>query len=112
MIAGGIIVWFFRRKIGKDITPQNTHINKLEYVGMSDDMGMPVLIEQQAKEKEENKRKILAAFGQGRRVTNDDVQKLLGVSDATATRYLEELEKEGKIKQVGAAGKGVYYQRF
>ncbi|KKP56167.1 MAG: hypothetical protein UR50_C0006G0002 [Parcubacteria group bacterium GW2011_GWC1_34_10] len=42
-------------------------------------------------------------------VTNDEVEKLLHVSDATATRYLETLEKEGKIRQVGKTGKGVVY---
>ncbi len=42
-------------------------------------------------------------------VTNDEVEKLLHISDATATRYLELLEKEGKVKQVGRTGKGVSY---
>lgn len=45
-------------------------------------------------------------------VTNDEVEKLLHVSDATATRYLNALEKEGKIKQVGKTGKGVHYVRI
>jgi len=39
------------------------------------------------------------------------VENLLLVSDATATRYLDELEKEGKIKQVGKTGKGVFYEK-
>jgi predicted HTH transcriptional regulator len=34
------------------------------------------------------------------------------VSDATATRYLQTLENEGKIKQVGTTGKSVKYARF
>ena len=51
----------------------------------------------------------LASHGQ---LTNDDVQKLLGVSDATATRYLEELEKEGRIRQVGREGRGVHYEKI
>jgi len=38
-------------------------------------------------------------------------KKLLGVSDATATRYLEELEHEGLIKQQGETGKYTYYQK-
>ena len=42
-------------------------------------------------------------------VTRNDVEKLLGVSDRTAGRYLDELEDEGKIKQVGTTGRGVYY---
>ena len=45
------------------------------------------------------------------RVKNDDVQKLCGVSDATATRYLEELEQEKLIKQIGDFGTYVYYEK-
>ena len=39
----------------------------------------------------------------------EDVEKLLGVSDNTALKYLNELEAEGKIMQVGEAGPKVYY---
>lgn len=45
-------------------------------------------------------------------VTNDEVEKLLHVSDVTATRYLDTLEKEGRIKQVGREGKGIYYEKI
>lgn len=68
-------------------------------------------------EKKENKEKILASFanlesaGGDGRVSNNDIEKLLGVSDATATRYLDELEKEGKIHQVGTSGRSVFYTR-
>ena len=34
-------------------------------------------------------------------VTNDDVEKLLHVADATATRYLSQLVREGKLKRIG-----------
>ena len=34
-------------------------------------------------------------------VTNDEIQKLLRVSDATATRYLAQLVREGKLRRVG-----------
>jgi len=61
------------------------------------------------KEKEGRKEKILGIFEEKEKITNNDVEKLLGVSDATATNYLQELENEGKIKQVGKTGKGVYY---
>ncbi|MEK7642814.1 MAG: hypothetical protein AAB392_03400 [Patescibacteria group bacterium] len=46
------------------------------------------------------------------RITNDDVEKLLHVSDATATRYLNILEKEGKIKQIGKTGRNTYYEKI
>ena len=46
---------------------------------------------------------------EGKKKTNDDVEKALEVSDATATRYLDKLEKEGKIVQVGREGRFVKY---
>jgi Fic family protein len=71
------------------------------------------LVEKQAREKEENKRKILEFFNgaQNKRAANNDIENLLGVSDATATRYLDELEKEGRIRQVGKTGRYVYYEK-
>jgi len=55
---------------------------------------------------------IMNLFLKQSKITNDEVEKLLHVSDATATRYLSELEKEGKIKQSGKTGKGVSYSRI
>lgn len=55
--------------------------------------------------------KIMATIAAKDSLTNDQVEKLLHVSDATATRYLSALEKEGKIKQVGKTGTGVVYQK-
>ena len=48
-------------------------------------------------------------FENKEKITNNDVEKHLNTSDATAERYLNELEKEGKIKQIGKTGKSVYY---
>lgn len=67
------------------------------------------LIFGQAKRKQENKQKILEYFQTNEKITNNDIEKLLGVSDATATRYLDELEKERKVRQIGTTGKYVYY---
>ena len=53
--------------------------------------------------------KILEALTAKGKITNDEVEKLLHVSDATATRYLSALEKEGKLKQIGTTGKAVVY---
>ena len=53
--------------------------------------------------------KIMGLFLKKTHITNDEVEKLLHVSDATATRYLSQLEKQGKIKQSGKTGKGVTY---
>lgn len=55
--------------------------------------------------------KIMSMFLKKAEITNDEVEKLLHVSDATATRYLEQLEKEGKIRQTGI-GKAISYSRM
>ncbi|OGM97505.1 MAG: hypothetical protein A2735_02110 [Candidatus Yanofskybacteria bacterium RIFCSPHIGHO2_01_FULL_41_21] len=46
-----------------------------------------------------------------RSITNDDVQKLLRVSDATATRYLSELVRQGKLRRAGTTS-GTRYEPF
>ncbi len=56
--------------------------------------------------------KIMVLFLQHSKITNDEVERFLHVSDATATRYLSELEKEGKIKQNGKTGHMVSYSRI
>jgi predicted HTH transcriptional regulator len=43
-------------------------------------------------------------------IANNDVERLLGVSDATAGRYLQKLETEGKLEQIGITGNAVHYK--
>ena len=43
------------------------------------------------------------AYEAGQESSEDSSQSI------TATRYLNELEKEGRVKQVGATGHAVYY---
>jgi Fic family protein len=44
------------------------------------------------------------------KVTCSDIERLLEVSGGTARKYLNELEDESKIKQIGERGKDVYYE--
>ena len=55
--------------------------------------------------------KIMMLFEKKKHITNDEVEKLLHVSDATATRYLSELEKQNKITQTGKTGHAVTYTK-
>ena len=52
--------------------------------------------------------KILGLAQTKQKITNNDVEKFLRVSDATATRYLSQLVKEGKLTQAGWRG-GAFY---
>ena len=56
--------------------------------------------------------RIMTLFLKKSKITNDEIEKFLHVSDATATRYLSQLEKEGKIKQNGKTGKRVFYSKI
>jgi Fic family protein len=60
-------------------------------------------------EKSENLAKLEQELSGRDKITNAEVEKLLGVSDTTATRYLDDLEAAGKIAQVDA-GPETYYQ--
>jgi len=62
-------------------------------------------------QKEENKETIMNLFNGRREITNDDVEFLLRVSDSTATNYLQELEDEGRIEQLGTTGRHVRYRK-
>jgi len=48
------------------------------------------------------------AIRQGR-ITNDDVEDLFCVSDATARNYLNDLEEDGHLLQNGESGRSVFY---
>mgnify|MGYP001599780850 CR=1 FL=1 len=66
-------------------------------------------IAKQMEQKSENKQKILAFVQTNGKIQNNDVEKLAGVSNATAERYLDELEKDGKLTQHGEIGQSVFY---
>jgi Fic family protein len=67
--------------------------------------------ETRSEQKAENKETIMNLFNGRREITNDDVEFLLRVSDSTATNYLQELEDEGRIEQLGTTGRHVRYRR-
>jgi len=71
--------------------------------------GKTGLISEQAEQKTLNKQKILDFIQANGKIQNNDVEKLAGVSNATAERYLDELEKEGKLTQHGSIGQNVFY---
>ena len=68
--------------------------------------------------KNKNKAKILELFAAKPRsassvqaqLTNADIREALGISAASVVRYMDELEKEGKVEQVGDTGRGVAYR--
>jgi len=68
------------------------------------------IIEEQESEKQRNMDKLKDFIRDKEKVTNNDIEKFLNVSNATAERYLDELEKEGLLEQVGKIGQSVHYK--
>lgn len=107
-----------------DTTPQNTSVANPEpqtaqtvpaqsataVIRPHGDLALANAKIQEAKRKKLDK--IMAKLSEKGRITNDEVEKLLRVSDATATRYLQALEKEGKVKQTGKTGMAVFYEKI
>lgn len=58
--------------------------------------------------REENKEKIIAYLREHGTAKNDDLEEMLGVSDATVTNYMDELEREGMVVQKGETSQTYY----
>lgn len=87
-------------------TPANPALNT------SPQVARELLVKARAKvqtQKQKKLDKIMAEIEKNGKISNDEVEKLLHCSDATASRYLSALEKQGKIKKVGTTGAGVVY---
>ena len=63
-----------------------------------------------ASQKDARKQKALAMLREKGDLSNSEIRKELGISSRTAVRYLDELEAEGKLKQVGKIGHAVTYR--
>jgi len=95
ILTGGVVVWFFIGHKIKNYLGGFIQINKRKKVI-----------------KEEHKQKIMEMFSSHKFLTNEMVAGELGVSRATAIRYFDNLEKEGKVKQEGRTGWKTYYTKI
>ncbi|QQG42460.1 MAG: HTH domain-containing protein [Candidatus Giovannonibacteria bacterium] len=94
-----VLVIFARKEAGKHGTNA-----KEEFVGICKSAV------ETASQKEARKQKALAMFQEKQELSNSEIREHLGVSSRTAVRYLDELEREGKIEQVGKIGHAVTYR--
>ncbi len=62
---------------------------------------LDVSVEKRRAKKHERLEKIIAFSALRQSITNNDIQILLGVSDASATRYLTELVETGRLEKSG-----------
>lgn len=43
-------------------------------------------------------------------ISNAEIRQELGMSERSVVRYMDELEREGKVEQIGATGRSVIYR--
>lgn len=72
--------------------------------------GIASHVKNQQSEKKERKEEILEIMRERVSVSNNDIERALNVSDTTATNYLQELERDGRIEQIGERGRFVSYR--
>lgn len=63
-----------------------------------------------ASQKDERKEKALELLREKNELSNAELRKHLGVAGRTVVKYMSELERENKVEQVGATGRGVVYR--
>src|SRR3989338_6322971 len=112
LIIVGMVVWVWcllkdKKENEKEILAMEKEKNELDDFGA----GLEEYNKKMQEKKEQAKEKIMGLLKNKDKTSNQDAVKLLGISSATSVRYLDELEKEGRIKQVGKTGKKVFYQK-
>lgn len=60
--------------------------------------------------KRESKEKILALIRERGKASNANIREALGLSERSVVRYLDELEREGRVEQEGSTGRAVTYR--
>ncbi len=60
--------------------------------------------------KNANKEKIIAFIAKRVEASNMEIRQALGFDDRSVVRYMTELEKQGRVTQVGETGRAVRYR--
>lgn len=103
-IIGVVVVVAFLFWIAKREAKKHGTNTAEEFVGIC-----AFAVDQTVK-KQANLNKILGMFKEDDELTNQEIRRALKVSSKTAVNYLDELEKLGKVKQVGKTGRSVVYR--
>jgi len=110
LIIGAGAVWVWLSKKQKEAQEEVEKLKK-EIKTAEDDFGeLSDYNKKVAGIKEQRKQKILSHIKEKGKTDAGKVSQLLDVSRYTAFRYLDELEKDGQIEQIGAMGRGVEYK--
>ncbi len=110
LVIGGGIAWLFIKRRTAELADElrRTECEKTAHEEIASSLDEYNVRLQQ--EKDERKESIIKKIQEDVSIQNNEVADMFEVSRKTAYNYLEELETEGKIKQVGSAGRHVIYK--
>ena len=98
-VGAGLVLIFSRSARHKILRPAQDKL-----------VGICEVVLGQSTKKRDNKDKILALLAEKGELGNSDIREALEVSPKTIINYLDELEREGKVEQIGNTGRGVAYK--
>ena len=115
IIIGGAVVYVYMQRT-QNVRGQaaGREVDRAASSSSGDDTdnegdGLHSFNEDRESEQERRHEKIMEIVRKRGEIDNDMIENKFGVSHATATRDLDELEKEGKIKANAEAGRHVVY---
>ncbi len=111
IVAMGIWVWRLlkdKKENEKEILALEKEKDELAEFGN----GLEEYNKKMQEKKERAKEKIMKLFEGKEKISRREVVKALNASKNTAIRYLDDLESEGKVKQIGKTGQAVFYTKI
>lgn len=110
VVLGAGVVWVITKRKIKEIEIELKRTEKEKEEEEEIASGLAGFNRKTQEIKENRKQEILKELEKLNKIKTNQVADFLEVSRATAFRYLEELEKEGKIEQIGVFGRNVEYK--
>ena len=110
VVVGAGVVWVMLKKRTRELELELKRTEREKEEQTKIVSGFEDFNRRQEEIKEARKQRTLEKLAERGKIKTNQVADFLEVSRATAFRYLEELEKEGKIEQIGAYGRNVEYK--
>ena len=107
IVLCGVVWYFIKKKNESEREVELAEKERDEYEELG--KGLADYNQKLQEKKDKVKAKILELVKAGPKISNHDVAEKLGILRSSIKRYLDELEVENKITQVGKSGRSVFY---
>ncbi|MDD4123127.1 MAG: FaeA/PapI family transcriptional regulator [Candidatus Pacebacteria bacterium] len=109
LIVLGIVVIVLGYKYVDVVKVNNILIKKIKFLEKKFGFSLSGFDADNTEHFDFDKNKIMSFLEKYKTISSHEVERILGVSDLMAVKYLEVLEKEGQIAKIGKSGETVFY---